>query len=120
MAYNIPEILESRKVTDVLFVLVLVLLGVSSFGLGRLSALENQQSTVAVCPSQSLTSKAAAHQAQAPTTQGQYVASKNGSVYHYPWCSGAQRIKEENKVWFTTKNAAEGAGYRPAANCKGL
>jgi len=49
-----------------------------------------------------------------------YVVSKNGARYHYPWCSGAQSIKEENKIWFDTKEEAEAAGYTPAANCKGL
>lgn len=49
-----------------------------------------------------------------------YVASKNGARYHYPWCSGAQNIKEENKLWFATKEAAEAAGYTPAQNCDGL
>lgn len=48
------------------------------------------------------------------------VASKNGSVYHYIWCSGAKRIKEENKIYFKSKEEAEAAGYRPAQNCPGL
>ncbi len=52
--------------------------------------------------------------------EGGYVASKSGAKYHLPWCSGAQRIKEENKVWFATKEEAESAGYEPAANCKGI
>jgi hypothetical protein len=49
-----------------------------------------------------------------------YVASKSGTKYHLPWCSGALRIKEENKIFFTSKNEAEKAGYEPAANCKGI
>lgn len=53
-------------------------------------------------------------------TEGGYVASKNGTKYHLPWCSGAKRIKAENKVWFATKEEAEGAGYAPASNCKGI
>jgi hypothetical protein len=52
--------------------------------------------------------------------EGGYVASKNGGKYHLPWCSGALRIKEENKVWFKTKEEAEKAGYTPASNCKGI
>jgi hypothetical protein len=52
--------------------------------------------------------------------QGGYVASRSGSVYHLPWCSGAQRIKAENAVWFATKEAAEQAGYRAAQNCPGI
>ena len=53
-------------------------------------------------------------------TEGAYVASKNGTKYHLPWCGSAKQIKEENKVWFTTKEEAEAAGYTPASNCKGI
>ena len=52
--------------------------------------------------------------------KGEYVASKSGAKYHLPWCPGAKQIKEENKVWFTSKEEAEKAGYTPAANCKGI
>jgi hypothetical protein len=47
------------------------------------------------------------------------VASKASSskLYHHPWCSGAQRIKETNKLWFPTENEAISAGYTLAANC---
>jgi hypothetical protein len=51
---------------------------------------------------------------------GVYVASKKGTKYHLPTCSGAKTMSEENKIWFTTKEEAEAAGYMPAANCKGL
>ena len=54
------------------------------------------------------------------TGQKKFVASKNGSVYHYPWYPGAQQIKEENKIYFNSKEEAEKAGYRPAKNCPGL
>ena len=29
----------------------------------------------------------------------QIIGNKNSKIYHYPWCSGAQRMKEENKVY---------------------
>lgn len=51
---------------------------------------------------------------------GGYVASKTGTKYYLPWCGTAKRIKEENRVWFQSKEAAEAAGYEPASNCKGL
>jgi hypothetical protein len=51
---------------------------------------------------------------------GQLVASRTGSKYHLPWCSGAQSIKEANKVWFSSKEEAERAGYAPATNCRGI
>jgi hypothetical protein len=51
---------------------------------------------------------------------GTYVASKTGSKYYLPSCSGAKRIKEENKVWFQDRVEAEKAGYQPASTCKGI
>lgn len=51
---------------------------------------------------------------------GLYVASKNSDKYHLPECSGAKRIAEHNKIWFNSKEEAEGLGYQPAANCPGL
>jgi len=52
--------------------------------------------------------------------RGTYVGSKTGKIYHLPWCSGAKRIKEENKIWFSSKTEAEQSGYAPAGNCKGI
>ena len=49
-----------------------------------------------------------------------YVASKSGSKYYLPSCSGVGRIREENKVWFVTVEDAVSAGYTPASNCPGL
>ena len=49
-----------------------------------------------------------------------FVASKNGTAFYLPTCSGANRIREENKIWFASKAEAIGMGYKPAANCKGL
>jgi len=63
---------------------------------------------------------AAVSTAEGGRVEGSYVASKSGKAYHLPWCPGAQRIKEENKVWFQSKEEAEAAGYSPAGNCKGL
>jgi len=128
---KIADFLRSRKGHDTALVVAVVLLGACSFGLGRLSANQKaldpivlrvpmaQMATVQAIQ-ESRSEAVEAPSTALPTEQGQFVASKNGSVYHLPWCSGAQRIKEENKVWFATKGAAETAGYRPAANCKGL
>jgi hypothetical protein len=54
------------------------------------------------------------------SSERSFVASKNGSVYHFPWCPGAKRIKDSNKVWFASREEAEAKGLRPAANCEGL
>jgi hypothetical protein len=135
VAYKIPEILRTRKAQDTALVLLVGLLGAVAFGLGRLSAGDAAPSPV-LCqtaamlpaastlapvstPSATLGASPATADQPAPTTAS-YVASKSGSVYHLPWCAGAKRIKEENKVWFGSKAEAEAAGYRPASNCKGL
>ncbi len=52
--------------------------------------------------------------------EGKYVASKSGTKYYLPTCSGVKRIKEENKVWFASVEDAQAAGLSPAANCPGL
>ncbi len=55
-----------------------------------------------------------------PAAAGKYVASKNGTKYYLATCSGAKRIKDENKVWFATAEDAQASGRTPASNCKGL
>jgi len=123
---NIPELSISRNTKeDILLVCTIVLLGATSFGLGRLSASQDTESLspITVCNTASvgaLENGSEAEQDTATAEEGQYVASKNGTVYHLPWCSGAKRINEENKIWFATKAEAEAAGYRPATNCKGI
>ena len=46
-----------------------------------------------------------------------YVASKNGKLYYSLNCSGAKRIKEENKIFFASKDEAEKSGYSLATSC---
>jgi hypothetical protein len=45
------------------------------------------------------------------------VASKNGTKYYPIACSGANRIKEENKIYFASTDLAEKAGYEPSSAC---
>lgn len=120
MVNNIPEILQSRKVVNYILILILVLLGGISFGLGRLSAGESTHTEVVACSEYTETSLESTSLIPSSTVQGQYVASKNGSAYHFPWCPGAKQISTQNILWFDTKIEAEEAGYRPASNCKGL
>jgi len=93
---------------------IVVLVGLISFGLGRLSALEGVRPPVSV-------SMASPMATPAPVAPGGFVvAARSGSAYYYPWCGGAQNIGESNKVWFKSEKEAEAAGYAPAKNCKGL
>ena len=48
---------------------------------------------------------------------GSFGASVNGTKYYPKGCSGLNRIKAENLIWFTSKEEAESAGYSAATNC---
>jgi hypothetical protein len=74
---------------------------------------------VSAAPIISQPAAAAAANTAGPST-GKYVASKTGTKYYLPTCGTAKRIKDENKVWFATKEDAEKAGYEPGSTCKGL
>ena len=103
-----------RKLEPFVVPAIIVLVGLTSFGLGRLSALEEQKGDLIIRESQGVVV------AQAPAGLHNFVASRNGERYYIPTCSGAQRIKEENKIWFASEEEARSAGYTPAAGCSGL
>jgi hypothetical protein len=105
--------------------MVLILVAAASFGLGRQSIItstmapsRNEATVVTATTKPEAAAATAAAASALPSTY--YVASKNGQVYHLPHCSGAKNISEANKITFATKAEAEAAGYRPAANCKGI
>ena len=93
--------------------MIVLLVALISFGLGRLSAAEAH--------SEPITLRTATTTSERPLyIGGNIVASRSGSAYYYPWCSGAARIAERNKVWFKNEDEAKKAGYAPAKTCKGL
>ncbi len=46
-----------------------------------------------------------------------YVASKNGKVYHKPDCAFAKKIKEENRIWFSSEEEGKEKGYSRHEQC---
>ena len=135
---SIREIIEKYKSKETYTALVIIVVGFGSFGLGRLSILLDDDVPVIVeggnaasireagNPRAKGVEDVAAHvetvssQARAESSNGLLVGSKSGKKYHFPWCSGAQRISEANKIWFASYEEARIAGYVPANNCKGL
>ena len=128
--------LKSFLANDSAFYTVLLLLvAVGSFGLGRQSVQEREGiaapavgvealAPAAVAQSVAKTATTSAPLAAAaplaePKTAA-VVGSKSGKKYHLPDCPGAKRIKPENLLSFETIDAAKAAGYTPAANCPGL
>ncbi len=49
---------------------------------------------------------------------GKYVASKNGKKYHLLTCRYATSIKEENRVYYNSKEEAEADGKESCGVCK--
>jgi len=46
-----------------------------------------------------------------------YVGSIGGAKYHYPNCTHANRINQDNKICFSSKEDAESTGYEPCSVC---
>ena len=117
---KVPEIwLKIKRYLDVALgewglLVIVAIVGLGAFGLGRLSAMESTRVPMTV------SAASAALSTQTLPLGGEFVAARGGSAYYFPWCSGAQSIKAENQVWFRTAAAAEKAGYAPGKNCRGL
>src|SRR4051812_36047889 len=73
---------------------IVFLVGLASFGLGRLSALEDVRAPV------SITEAATTAKVAPINVGGMYVAAKTGAVYYFPWCTGATKIAAVNQRWF--------------------
>lgn len=120
MSHSIKEICNKIKhfYTDmpleVLFSIIVILVGFSAFGLGRLSVLSEDRQSITPLYNPTLSKKPVVH------FGGMVVVSAKGTKYHYPWCSGALRMNERNKRWYNSIEDARNAGYSPAGNCKGL
>jgi len=114
---------------DIALVIGFLLVALIAFGAGRLTAPEIVRNPVIINDSDAFSEeivspiknidnneqgneiKPVADQKQ----QGLFVGSRSGSKYHWPWCSYAQKIKEENKVWFKDEAEAQAAGYSPCS-----
>jgi len=110
--------------TIFLHLFLIIGVGISAFGLGRLSV--NNSSIVENSDIQ-ITQTAGVYVSRTPTStintpstrvEKNYVASKNGKLYYTASCKGVNRIKEENKVWFDTASDAEKLGYTRSSSCK--
>jgi hypothetical protein len=123
---------EKIERKDFFFTAVILFVGLASFGLGRISRIEESRAPI------EMTQSAAISQATPPSrlksghlpldkgqdisvnSGGVVIASKSGTKYHFPWCAGASQISEKNKISFSSIEEARKAGYTPASNCKGL
>src|SRR3989344_2449987 len=109
---------------------IVVLVGIGSFGLGRLSGFEEKKGALIIHPPGDIRAKAeptpwvdtsvsSSASNTATDWPHNFLASKNGTKYYLPSCAGAKKIAVQNQVWFGSAEEAAAAGFEPAANCKG-
>jgi len=124
--YSLPSLSD-----DLFLGIVIILIAFGSFGLGRLSKIEGTKTPIQIenLPPQEKASVSTKIVTSSTDNQGasalnatgnDFVGSKNGKKYYYPWCSGVKAIAPPNLIHFSSKSEAEARGYTPSATCKGL
>lgn len=125
--------LESKKGKEVLIVIIVILVGLGSFELGRLS--KNPSSGVKVeYPSQDLsfvsgqtasavlgTQDVKTSNKVAPsvnTSPKNFFASTRGKKYYPVGCPAGKSLKMENRIYFATREEAQNAGYELSSSCR--
>jgi hypothetical protein len=117
--------------SDELFlILVVILIALISFGIGRLSTTGQGSAGHLQIESTPVTAEEFVEAARGVAdgtygageraVTGAIVGNKNSGVFHLEHCTGARTMSEQNKVYFSSVQAALDAGYRPAGNCPGL
>jgi hypothetical protein len=127
----IDQAIGSEKGKDILVVIIVILVGLGSFELGRLSK-QNTSSGIKIEYPAEVTSQSAnvisaigSAPKMAPSikeltsgTGKKFFASNRGTKYYSLGCSAGKSLKQENRVYFNTKEEAEKAGYELSSSCK--
>lgn len=123
---KIKQFIQSEKGKDILIVIIVILVGLSSFELGRLSNKESKAGINIEYPTQLLNQESNAistvsdiekQTKNTNVTTKTFFASNRGSKYYSIGCSGGKTIKQENRIYFATKEEAERAGYTLSSSC---
>ncbi|OGI45578.1 hypothetical protein A2121_03270 [Candidatus Nomurabacteria bacterium GWB1_40_6] len=126
---KIKQFIESEKGKDILVVIIVILVGLGSFELGRLSK-ENgsggikieygdqYQGTSQTANAISAVTDVGRLETNSSSSGKTFFASSRGSKYYSTSCSAGKTIKQENRVWFTTGEEAERAGYVLSSSCQ--
>ncbi len=127
---GVKQFLDSSKGKDILVVIIIVLTGMASFELGRLSKSDPEEGIRIEYPNQPTNLSANVisadntsnndflNTAQAASADKKFFASSKGSKYYPVGCSAGKTIKQANRVYFSTREAAEKAGYELSSSCR--
>jgi len=119
--------------------ILLVLVALIFFALGRLSTVEEKHEPIRVlqgsaaevasplaatnagiAPAGNAQSEGSVGTGMTTSASGRVIGSKNSKKYYFPWCGELKIIKSANQVTFASAEAARAAGYIPAGNYKGV
>lgn len=78
----------------------------------------NKAASPAAVPGPTPKVRDSAEPASSAVPAGAIIANVNSGIYHWPGCSGYQKVAVQNRVLFNSRAEAEAAGYRAARNCK--
>ncbi len=114
---KIKSWLEMEEVVHGMMVIIVILVGLAGFGLGRLYEETPSPVTIQYSNKSSNDTLLSADQKN-QTDAGKIIASKNGTKYYFSDCRGVGNIKEENKIYFQSEEDAIAAGLTKASGCK--
>ena len=127
---KIKQFLEGDMGKDILVIIIIILVGLGSFGLGRLSKNVNLGLKIEY-PDQEANAISSVDESSAnlflnsnisennkKINSGNYFASNRGTKYYSLGCSAGKTIKQENRIYFNTSTEAQAAGYELSRACK--
>ncbi len=117
---KIKSFIESNTGKDILTVLIIIMVGLGSFGLGRLSKNPPKEPLKVIYEGEELNIPKPVSNVVETTknSSGGYFGSKQGTKYYPLGCSAGKTIKQENRVYFDTAEDAEKTGYSLSTSCK--
>lgn len=106
------------------FLLVLGIVAIAAFGLGRVSVTglpiissdDSPEPRIRLIENNAAVDDRLTIPPDAATSET-VVGSRNGSRYYDLTCSGVDRIALENRLYFPTSKQALAAGYTPSVRC---
>ena len=123
---------DSERLSSIIKIIIVCLLGLCfgliGFFIGKTQQLQGQaqSSPVAVIyPPLPVNTCTTTEQQKTPTgvkmppqqTTSSYVGSKTGKIYYTKDCKGINRIKAENRVYFSTQQEAQSQGRTLSKTC---